>query len=283
MRHASVAYSPLPLLGYLDRDVWLEPLKLARFYREVVTQVGDSAGYVGMLEHASRYNASSGKHAGFSFWPVKQRWPNESFPFAMGALVAFTTRAVDFLLAHVERSPAETMLTVNVAGRAGKCSMTTDVAIGWMMAAAFVSGPPVLFVRMRWAAEMYSWPSYGGLAPASMLAVHNSRINVEANLRLYRLASTLADPAEYKPVIRCHNASTRGFALFGHARCQHWSVCENEAKYSRDQGYRLQEMGPVNQTSGQRGVHPYLVEWHRNGLVNHSLLTLATRRSRQGR
>lgn len=79
LSYARRTFASASFVGYLDRDTWVEPHKLAVFLRAAAEQVvGGRPACVGLIEHAHGYNESSGRYTGFSAFPPQQINPRSA-------------------------------------------------------------------------------------------------------------------------------------------------------------------------------------------------------------
>lgn len=257
------AYARLPFVGYIDRDTWLDPVRMALFLRRAATVVGSRPAYGGSFEHAHGYNESSGIHTGYSIGPVRMADPMRSFAFAFGGFVFLSPRAVSRLFDYIEPRHALLHGVTHLRAR-GKCAMTTDVSMGWLIVQAFAHSRELVAVHLRMMDEVFKWTTYASLVPGETLVVHGIDSN-RPDLRdartlwFYDAVAALVPVDQYAHVastLTCVDGPPRKWNIVTspHARQHNWTLCHTSRDNKRfprlvtNQHPILREVQQLNRT-----------------------------------
>ena len=266
-------------VGWADSDLWMVPARLQTFFNGIVASVHSySWSWVGNPMHWLRFDPQLLRGMGFMWGSSPSDERNamelrmdershrarlkehraavsmdltarrrESFVMAQGSFSAFGIAAVGDLLGFVKHTD-EAKVFLQPAVRAGlptashgKCTLPTDVGMGWLTTHAFNGSARIRFVQLVNLLELFVWPSSRFNINHSV-AVHLANAKhgnfdetlgyYDARVRLPRAAVTAsAKPgsvAQVAPLVppRYTCAPTRWL----HAATSTWLECVNVAQ-----------------------------------------------------
>jgi hypothetical protein len=242
--HASLRHPASSFVGWVDSDTWFDPVRMATHLASVYVALPSGAlAWGGDWQHWQR--AAWDQHApptslggvGFSWcspcsvsaWPeTDPRLKRESRAAVAARSFAMTQGGLTYLSTAAARRLADNA-TAGAFGWAqregafealkarwqpGRCSLVTDVAIGWLGARVFARSR-LHAVEVSPNLEYYPWPLYRRFSARHALAVHGLK---KAGAHAW-FAEQASNASHVPPRLSCRASP------WAHQRSASWRLC----------------------------------------------------------